>query len=54
MILELILFVGGLKLCLSVEHSEVDFFVVSLFAPEDHGVVICFENEHISCPLVVH
>lgn len=53
MVLELILFVGALRLGFSMEDSEVNLFVVSLFAPDDHGVVVCFEDEHVSGPLVV-
>lgn len=54
LVLEPILFVGALRLGSSMEHSDIDFFVVSLFAPDDHGVVVSFEDEHISGPLIVY
>lgn len=37
-----------------MEHSDIDFFVVSLLAPDDHGVVVSLEDEHISGPLIVY
>ena len=54
LILELILFVSSLRLGTSMEHSDIDFFIVSLFAPDDHRVVVSFEDEHVSGPLVVY
>ena len=48
------LLVSPLRVVSSMEHSNIDLFVIPLLAPDDHGVVVCFEDEHVSGPLIVY